>query len=64
MKNYLNKFNLGTWNVQYLYMVGALKIVEANLERYRVAITAVKEIIWTGDGNLKPKKCYVFYSDG
>jgi len=64
MKNYLDKFNLGTWNVRLLYMAGALTIVETNLERNRIAITVIQEIRWTGEGNLKSKKYTVFYIGG
>jgi len=33
MNNYLDKFNLGPWNVRLLYIAGALTVVETNLER-------------------------------
>ncbi|KAL4141659.1 hypothetical protein QTP88_004260 [Uroleucon formosanum] len=65
MKNYLDKFNLGTWNVRSLYMAGALTVVvEANLERYGIAIAAIQKVRWTGEGNLKLKKHTIFYSGG
>jgi len=64
MKNYLDKFNLGTWNVRSLYIAGALTVVETNLERYGIAIAAIQEIRWTGEGNLKSKKHTIFYSGG
>ncbi|KAL4152688.1 hypothetical protein QTP88_000521 [Uroleucon formosanum] len=64
MKNYLDKFNLGTWNVRSLYIAGALTVVEANLERYGIAIAAIQEVRWTGEGNLKSKKHTIFYSGG
>lgn len=47
-----------------LYVVGVLTVVESNLEQYRIAITAIQEIRWIREGNLKLKKCTVFYSDG
>jgi len=58
--NYLDKFNLGTWNVRSLYMVGALIVVETNLERYRSAITVIQEVRWIGNGNLKSNNFTVF----
>lgn len=43
MNNYLDKFNLGTWNVHSLYVVDAPTVVESNLEQYRIAITAIHQ---------------------
>jgi len=45
-------------------MAGALRVVEANLERYGIAIAAIQEVRWTGEGNLKSKKHTIFYSGG
>lgn len=45
-------------------MAGALTIVETNLEWYKIAITAIQEVRWIGDGNLKSNNFTVFYSDG
>jgi len=43
-------------------MAGALTVVEANLERYRIAIAAIQEVRWAGEGNLKSKKHTIFHS--
>jgi len=45
-------------------MVGALTVVEANLEWYRIAIAEIQDVRWTGEGNLKSKKHTIFYSGG
>lgn len=44
MKNYLDKFYLGTWNVRSLNMADALTVVEPNLERYGIEIAAIQEV--------------------
>lgn len=45
-------------------MVGAPTVVEDNLERYRIAIAAIEEVRWAGEGNLKSKNHTIFYSGG
>lgn len=38
--------------------------VLSDLDRYRLAITAIQEVRWTGTGHLKTEKYTVFYSGG
>lgn len=62
MKNDLDKFNLGTWNMRLLYAAGALIVLKSNFERYRLAITAIQEFRWTGEGNFKSKECTFIFT--
>lgn len=64
MNNRLTDLTFGIWNVRYLYRTGALTIVLSDLDRYRLAITAIQEVGWTGTGHLKLEKHTVFYSGG
>ncbi|KAL4096475.1 hypothetical protein QTP88_021421 [Uroleucon formosanum] len=60
----LTDLTIGTWNVRSLYRTGALTTVLSDLDRYRLAITAIQEVRWTGRGHLKIDKYTVFYSGG
>jgi hypothetical protein len=53
---------IGTWYVLSLYQPGALKILLEQLDRYKVDITAIKEMRWIGEGVIEKKNHIVFYS--
>lgn len=54
--------NIGTWNVQSWYRPGAAKNAVEQLENIGMDITAVQEIRWPDDGNIKISKSTIFYS--
>jgi len=64
MNNRLTDLTIGTWNVRSLYRTGALTTVLSDLDRYRLAITAIQEVRWTGTGHLKTEKYTIFYNGG
>jgi len=64
MNNRLTDLTIGTWYVRSLFRTGALTTVLSDLNRYRLAITAIKEVRWTSTGHLKTEKYTVFYSGG
>jgi len=64
MKNKLQKFSLGTWNVRTMYAAGAMTTVVSALQRYLCEIVAIQEIRWTNVGNIKLRDATIFYSCG
>lgn len=50
MKNKLQKFSLGTWNVRMVYTAETMTTVVSTLERYLCEIIAIQEIRWTKIG--------------
>ena len=57
-----NEFYLGTWNVLSLYRAGALRILLDQIDKYKIGITAIQEIRWTGQGVLEKRDHTIFYS--
>jgi hypothetical protein len=44
---------IGTWNVLSLYRAGAINLLLEQLEKYKIAITALQEICWKGNSLLE-----------
>jgi exonuclease III len=40
----------GTWNVRSLCVVGAIKSVVGELEKYKLDVVGVQEVRWEGEG--------------
>jgi hypothetical protein len=53
---------VGTWNVLSLHTAGALNLLLEQLEKYKIAITAIQEICWKGNGLLEKRGHTIFYS--
>jgi exonuclease III len=58
----LKDLRVGSWNVLSLYQSGFLKNVLSQLDSYKMDITAVQEIRWTGEGIIDKKNHNIFYS--
>jgi hypothetical protein len=56
------ELRISTLNVLTLYKGGALKQLEIVLQGYKVAIIALQEICWVGQGVLENRNCSVYYS--
>lgn len=54
--------NIGTWNVQSWYRPGAAINAVEQMENIGMDITAVQEIRWPDDGNIKISKSTIFFS--
>uniref|UniRef100_A0A8D8RW96 Craniofacial development protein 2 n=1 Tax=Cacopsylla melanoneura TaxID=428564 RepID=A0A8D8RW96_9HEMI len=54
---------LGTWNIKTLSSPGAVDIVDAELDRYRMDIVALQETRWPDNGKTIAKN-FVFYYSG
>lgn len=52
----------GTWNIRTLYKPGALNNIIRMTNKYKTEITALQEIRWPGNGNLKSENSTLFYS--
>jgi hypothetical protein len=52
----LNDFRVGSWDVLSLYQLGALKMLLSQPDSYKMDITAIQEIIWTGEGIIDKRK--------
>lgn len=48
----LKDFSIGTWNIRLLFRIEPLTMI-SSLERYQLELTAIQEIRWPGQGNLK-----------
>lgn len=55
-------FRLGMWNILTLYRPGGLQVLLSELDKYRLDITAIQEIRWTGHGLLEKKFHTIYYS--
>ncbi|KAL4091582.1 hypothetical protein QTP88_026249 [Uroleucon formosanum] len=64
MKNELQKFSLGAWNVRTMYAAGAMTTILSALQRYLCEIVAMQEIRWTNVGNIKLRDATILYSCG
>lgn len=53
--------NIGTWNVQSWYRPGAAINAVEQMENIGMDITAVQEIRWPDDGNIKISKSTIFF---
>ena len=53
---------LGTWNVRSLYRPGYARTLVEEIMRYRMDITALQEIRWTGEGNCTINGYKIIYS--
>jgi hypothetical protein len=53
---------IGIWNVLSLYRAGALNLLLEQLEKYKIAITAIQEIRWKGNSLLEKRGYTIFYS--
>jgi len=58
----LKDLRVGSWNVLLLYQSGALKMLVSHLDSYKMDITAIQEIRWTGEGIIDNKNHTIFYS--
>jgi len=58
----LKDLKVGSWNVLSLYQSGALKMLLSQLDSYKMDITAIQEIRWTGEGIIDKKNHTIFYS--
>lgn len=45
-------FYISTWSVLSLYGAGMLKQVKTELQKYRIDIVGIQEVIWRGSGVL------------
>jgi hypothetical protein len=57
----LKDLRVGSWNVLSLYQSGALKTLLSQLGSYKMDITAIQEIRWTGEGIIDKKNHTIFY---
>jgi hypothetical protein len=58
----LKDLRVGSWNVLSLYQSGALKMPLSQLDSYKMDVTAIQEIRWTGEGIIDKKNHTIFYS--
>ena len=52
----------GTWNVRTLFRTGAVLSLFSQLNKYRLAITALQETRWQGKDIMDTKSHTIFYS--
>ncbi|XP_068232135.1 craniofacial development protein 2-like [Palaemon carinicauda] len=60
--NWKRPLRIATWNVRIIYEVGAAKVLEPELAKYRIDIAALQEIRWTGIGKLDQERGVILYS--
>ena len=60
--NWKKTHNFGTWNVRTLNRTGAAEEFEQEMKRYKMAVTALQEIRWPGQGRKDMKDGSIFYS--
>ncbi|XP_068227952.1 craniofacial development protein 2-like [Palaemon carinicauda] len=53
---------IATWNVRTHYKAGSAKVLEHELDIYKIDIAALQEIQWTGIGKLEQEKGVILYS--
>ena len=58
----LKDLRVGSWNVLSLYQSSTLKMLLSHLDSYKMDITAIQEIRWTGEGIIDKKNHTIFYS--
>jgi len=58
----LKDLRVGSWIVLLLYQLGALKMLLSQIDSYKMDITAIQEIRWTGEGIIDKKNYTIFYS--
>ena len=58
----LKDLRVGSRNVLLLYQSGTLKMLLSQLDSYKMDITAIQEIRWTGEGIIEKKNRTIFYS--
>jgi exonuclease III len=58
-----NNMFIATWNVRSLYQPGASRMLEEELEKYKVDIAAIQEIRWKSTEIVELKK-YVLINSG
>jgi len=54
----------GNWNVRNLCVVGAMKSVSGELEKYKLDSVVVEEVRWEGEGYQTADKCTFSYGEG
>jgi exonuclease III len=54
----------GTWNVRYLFKVGAIKSVVGELGKYKLDLVGVQEVRWEEEGYQTADNYIFFYGKG
>jgi hypothetical protein len=54
----------GTWKVNCLYRVGAIKSVAGELEECMLDLVRVQDVMWEGEGYQTADNCTFFYGKG
>jgi len=57
----IKDLRVGPWTVLSLYQSGALKMPLSQLDSYKLDITSIQEIGWTGEGIIDKKNHTNFY---
>ncbi|KAF0682285.1 craniofacial development protein 2-like, partial [Aphis craccivora] len=57
-----NCIKIGTWNIRTLNKPGALQCMLDTTQNYNIAILALQEVRWPGEGNIKKDDKTIFYS--
>jgi hypothetical protein len=56
------ELRIGTWNALTLYKGGALRNLDKVLQEYKIYITALQEIRWTGQGIVERRDNNIYCS--
>jgi exonuclease III len=58
----LKDLKIGSWNVLSLYNTGALKMLQQQLDSYKLDSTAIQELRWLDKGVMEKWDHVIFYS--